>query len=73
VVHALSVERVMDVTVAVKELGREDAVEHLGFLEAEDVRLLLEDQALDKRGPRAHRVDIPRSDLQPSTHFRRLP
>ena len=73
VMHALAVERVVDVAVAVEEVGREDGVEHLGFLEAENVRLLLGDQALDQRDARAHRVDVPRSDLQPITHVRRLP
>ena len=49
VVHALAVQLPMDIAVAVEQLGREDAVEHLGFLQAQDVRLLLGDQALDQR------------------------
>ena len=42
-VHALTVERRMDIAVALEQLGWEDAVEHLGFLQAQDVRLLLGD------------------------------
>ena len=43
VVHPLPVELPMDVAEAVEQLGREDAVEHLGFLQAQDVGLLLGD------------------------------
>ena len=67
-VHALAVQRVVDVAMAAEKLGREDAVEHLRLLEAENVRLLLGDQTLDQPGARAHRVDVPRSDLQPFAH-----
>ena len=54
--HPLAVELLMHVAVAVEQLGREDAVEHLGFLQAQDVRLLLDDQPLDQRRARAHRL-----------------
>ena len=37
------------VAMAVEQLGREDAVEHLGFLQAQDVGLLFGDQPLDQR------------------------
>ena len=61
--HPLAVELPVDIAKTVEQVGREDAVEHLGFLKAQDVRLLLGDQAFDERGARAHRVDVPRSDL----------
>jgi len=71
-VHALAVQLAMDVAVSVEQLEREDAVEHLGFLEAEDVGLLLDDQPLDQRGSRANRIDVPGCDFQPFAHRSRL-
>src|SRR5206468_9519481 len=71
-VHALAVELDMRIAVALEGIGWEDAVEHLGFLQAENVRLLLLDQALDQPDARAHRIDVPRCNLQPLCHFRRL-
>ena len=67
-VHPLPVELAMDVAVTLEQIGREDGVENLGFLEAQDVGLLLGDQALDKPGARAHRVDVPGRDLQLRSH-----
>jgi hypothetical protein len=49
--HALPVELTMPIAVPVKQIEREDAVEHLGFLKAQDIRLLLDDQPFDERGP----------------------
>ena len=40
-VHPLAVELLVDVAVAVEQVGREDVVEHLGFLKAQDVGLLV--------------------------------
>ena len=71
--HALAVELLMLVAKAMEEIGGEDVVIGLGFLQAQDVGLVLGDQASDQRGPGPHRVDVPRSDLQPSAHVRRLP
>src|SRR5206468_9014075 len=64
-VHPLTVKLDMGVTVALERTGGEDAVEHLGFLQAEDIRLLFFYQPLDQPDARAHRVDVPRCDLQP--------
>src|SRR5690348_8867281 len=70
--YTLAVQLAVDVAVAVEQIEREDAVEHHGFLQAQDVGLLLTDQALDERNARANRVDVPRSDLQPFAHVARL-
>jgi hypothetical protein len=51
--HPLPVQLAVDIAVAVEQLEGEDAVEHLRFLQAEDVGLLLGDQPLDQSGPRA--------------------
>ena len=72
VVHPLAVELPVDVAVTVEQVGRKDVVEHLGFLKAQDVGLLLGDQSLDERRARPHRVDVPRSDFQPFAHVRSL-
>ncbi len=49
-VHLLAVELVMDVAAGVEQLGREDMVLRLGFLQAEDVGLLLVEQAARRSG-----------------------
>ncbi len=67
-VHPLALERRMDVAVTPEQLGGKDRVDCLGFLEAEDVGLLLGDQALDEAEARAHRIDVPRGDFQPLAH-----
>src|SRR4051794_33740236 len=72
VMHALAVQCVMDIAVLPEKIGGKDAVQHLGFLKAEDIRLLLSEQALDQPGPGADRVDVPGCDLQPSAHVSRL-
>ena len=64
-VHPLPVELAMDVAMAAEQVGRENGVEHLGFLQAQDVGLLLGDQPLDQRRARTHRIDVPGSNLQP--------
>ena len=46
-VHLLAVELVMDVAERVEQLGGEDIVLRLGLLQAEDVGLLLVEEALD--------------------------
>jgi hypothetical protein len=51
--HPLPVELAVDVPVAIEQFGRKDRVEHLGFLEAQDVGLVLGDEALDEPGARA--------------------
>src|SRR5205823_1419354 len=68
VMHALPVELDMGITVAKERIGGKYAVEHLGFLQAQDIGLLLFDQPLDQPDARAHRVDVPRSDLEPFGH-----
>jgi hypothetical protein len=70
--HPLPVELAVDVPVAIEQFGRKDRVEHLGFLEAQDVGLVLGDEALDEPGARAHRVDVPRRDFQPFAHVSAL-
>ena len=67
-VHPLAVQLLVGVAVPLEQRGREDAVEHLGFLQAQDVGLLLGDQPLDERDAGADRVDVPGSDLQPFAH-----
>jgi hypothetical protein len=64
VVHALAVEGVVHVALLEEQLGRENAVEDLRFLEAENVGLLLANQLLDQRDPRSNRVDVPGGDFQ---------
>ncbi len=49
----------MDISRAAEQIGREDVVPRLGFLEAEDVGRLLDEEALDDAEPRAHRIDVP--------------
>ena len=49
-VHPLAVELLMHIAQPAEQLGREDVVDGLGFLEAQDVGLLLGDQPLDQRG-----------------------
>ena len=48
-VHPLAVQLLVDVAAAAEQLGREDLVVGLGLLQAQDVGLLLGDQALDQR------------------------
>ncbi len=72
VMHALTIELPMHIAMTIEQVSGEDIVEHLRLLKAQDVRLLLCDQALDKRGARAHRVDVPRSDLDTFAHVPRL-
>ena len=52
-VHLLAVELVMDVAARMEQVGREDMILRLGFLQAEDVRLLLVEEAFDDAGTRA--------------------
>ena len=54
VVHPLAVQLVMHVAMPLEKVGGEDRVENLGFLETQDVGLLLADQPLDQRAPRPH-------------------
>ena len=67
-VHPLPVQRVMAIAVLAEQLGGKDRVQHLGFLQAQDVRLLLGDQLLDQVRPGAHRIDVPGCDLQAFAH-----
>ena len=67
-VHLLAVELLVDIAVLAEQLGREDLVERLGFLQAQHVGLLLGQQALDQLGAGADRVDVPRCDLDRSAH-----
>ena len=53
-VHPLAVELAMDIAMVVEQLERKNVVEHLGFLKAQDIRLLLGEQPLDQRGARPH-------------------
>ena len=72
-VHPLAVQLLVDVAETGEQLGREDLVDRLGFLQAQDVGLLLGDKALDQRRAGADRVDVPRCDFQPNSHQPRLP
>jgi hypothetical protein len=63
-VHLLPVELVMDVAARVEQRGGEHDVLRLGFLQAEDVGLLLVEQPPDEVGAGAHRIDVPRGDLE---------
>ena len=64
-VHPLAVQLLVDVAVAVNSSAGKTSSLRLGLLQAQDVRLLLGDQALDQRGAGADRVDVPRGDLEP--------
>lgn len=64
VVHTLPVELLMPVSVLREEIGRENAIEHLRFLEAQDIRLLFCNEALNEVGARTNGVDIPGDDLE---------
>ena len=72
VVHALAVELLVDVAEPGEMRRREDVIVGLGFLQAKDVGLLLGDQALDDRQPRADRVDVPGYDLDGAVHGQAL-
>ena len=54
-VHLLAIELVMDIAARMEQVGREDMILRLGFLQAEDVGLLLVEQPFDDaargRGP----------------------
>ena len=71
--HPLTVQMPVYVTMTVEQLEREDRVEHLSFLEAQDVRLMLSDEALDQPRASSHRVDVPGCNFQPCSHEARLP
>src|SRR5438270_2921694 len=58
-VHTLAVQFRVHIAVSLEQLDRKDTVQHLGFLETQDVRLLLGDQPFDQPDARAHRVDVP--------------
>jgi hypothetical protein len=59
VVHPLTVKLAVLVPVSLEHLGWEDPVDDLGFLQAQNVRLLLHDEPLHEGGTRANRIDVP--------------
>ncbi len=60
--HPLAAKRRVDIALAAEKVGGEDIVRGLGFLKAQDVRLMLLEQPLDDRNPGPDRVDIPGGD-----------
>ncbi len=64
VVHLLAIELVVNVAARVEQVGRKDDIERLGLLQAEDVGLLIVEQPRDDGGARAHRIDVPRGNLE---------
>ena len=63
-VHLLAVELVMDIAARMKQLRGEDIVLRLGFLKAEDVWLLLVQEAFYDMRAGADGIDVPGSDLE---------
>jgi len=63
-VHLLAVEFVVDVAAAGEQFCREHRIHRLGFLEAQQVRLLVVEEARDDPGPGADRIDVPAGDLE---------
>ena len=68
VVHLLALQRAMHVALLAEQVGREEVVGRLGFLQAEDIGLLLAEQALDDADPRTDRVHVPGGDLDGLGH-----
>ncbi len=62
--HFLPIEFVVNIAARMEQRGGKDDVLRLGFLQAENVGLLLVEQALDDAGARAHRIDVPGNDLE---------
>ncbi len=62
----------MGVAEPLEQRAREDRVDHLGFLQAQDVRRFLAQELLDDGDPRADRIDVPGGDLQRGGHGRHL-
>ena len=63
-VHPLAFELLVYVSMLPEEVGGKDIIGCFGFLQAEDVGLLLLEQPLHDRQPGAYRIDIPGTDLQ---------
>jgi hypothetical protein len=64
VVHALAAQDQMRISEAAEDRVGKVAVDDLGFLQAQDIRLLFDQEALDDVEPRSHRIDVPGSNLQ---------
>ncbi len=69
VIALLPVDRVVGVPQLMERPGGEEAVLDLGFLQAQDVRLVLPEEAGHLVDPQADGVDVPSGDL----HFRCMP
>ena len=67
-VHLLALEHAVHVAVLAEQVGREDVVGDLGFLQAQDVGLLLAKQPLDDAEPGADRIHVPGGDLDAVAH-----
>ena len=64
VIGLLAVDRLVDIAQLAEGLRREQAVLHLGLLQAQHVGLLVPQEAGDQGQPEAHRIDVPGGDFQ---------
>jgi len=64
VVHPLAFQLLVRVSMLAEEVGGEDIIRRLGFLQAENIGPLLLEQPLHDRQPGAYRIDIPGADFQ---------
>ncbi len=63
VVHALSVEDAVGVAERRESIAWENVVDDLGFLKAQYVGGFIAKELFDDAEARAHRIDVPRRDL----------
>ena len=64
VVHRLAVQDLMRIAELAERRVGKVAVDHLGFLQAQDVGRFLAQKALDDVDAKANRIDVPGSDLE---------
>src|SRR3954471_4518141 len=59
----LTADRLMDVAELAEALRRKKGVDHLRFLQAKNIRLMLAKETRDEVQPPAYRVDVPGGDF----------
>jgi len=62
--HLLPVEQLVTVAQAMEQLGREDRIHRLGFLQAQYVGRFLAQQPLDDPRAGTNRINVPRGDFK---------